>query len=106
VDAIPEITNSRKDVTIHKTATPKTSLLSRAACRSLILFSLCMSMSICIDAHILVSVYTCRVKKKNYGQQLPKNTQSTWRTEFAKKLPASLNHEIYQGVTVMLSAAE
>jgi hypothetical protein len=51
-------------VTIHKTATPNTSLLSRAVCRSLILFSLCNSMSICIDAYTLDSVYTCCVKEK------------------------------------------
>jgi hypothetical protein len=46
VDPSPEITNSNTDVTNHKRATPKTSLLSRAACRSLILFSLCNFMSI------------------------------------------------------------
>jgi hypothetical protein len=66
VDPIPEITNSSTDVTSHKRATPKTSLLSRETCRSLILFSLCNFMSIGIDAHTLDSVYTSCVKRKNY----------------------------------------
>jgi hypothetical protein len=50
-------------VTSHKRATPKTSLLSRAVCRSLIFLSLCNLMSICIDAHTLKSV-TAAVRKR------------------------------------------
>jgi len=100
MDPSPEITNSRTDVTSHKRATPKTSLLSRAVWRSGILFSLCNFMSMCIDAHTLDSVYTCSVKNKIIVETrrisflrrtiTKKNTRSQAQ-KIANNLPASLN---------------
>jgi hypothetical protein len=101
VDPIPEITNSRTDVTSHKRATPKTSLLSRAVWRSRILFSLCNFMSInnrCPDTRF--RLHPPRKKQKNYllrraeffffAQQLQKEYTGSRRKKFFKEIACIL----------------
>jgi acetylglutamate synthase len=88
VDPIPENTNSSTDVTNHKRATPKTSLLSRAVCCSRILFSICNLISICIDAHPLESVTAAARKRKiNCFEQAQNSfcSQNKSRKPYAKK---------------------
>jgi hypothetical protein len=93
VDPNPEITNSSTDVANHKRATPKTSLLRRAACRSLILFSLCNFMSILYDAQTLDSVYTCRVKKEKL---LLRHAETLSRTTITKNTQSNSAQKIFK----------